>query len=81
MSDFLPFKTHPLPWRHEPKWSVCGNGGDIAAIVDAKGQCVTSSHGSYTVMDVMWAMYLALTPEQEKALGADAADKEDATCG
>lgn len=73
MSEVKPdpiFRDHPIPWKWECGIAECGNGGRIDGILDANGGVVATSYGSYTAMKVIWALYVTLTPEQEKALGA-----------
>lgn len=63
------FMKHPLPWKYVQKLTQGENGGDIAGIVDADGGVIATSYWSYTVLDVLWALYNKLTPEQEEELG------------
>lgn len=63
-------RDHPIPWKWVPDLARGENGGDIAGIVDANGGTIATSYWSYTVLNVLWALYLTLTPEQEKTLGA-----------
>lgn len=61
------FQRHPLPWKWENEITSCGNGSAIHGIIDAKGECVSSTYNGAAYP--LWEMYQVLTDEQKKELG------------
>lgn len=62
------FERHPAPWEYVPNAAYCPNGSSLSVIQDAKGEVVASSYNSG--FHELWELYVILTPEQEKELGA-----------
>lgn len=51
------FKEHPQPWKWENDIGRCENGGSIAGILDAKGNCILSTYMNYEATSILWKLY------------------------
>ncbi len=48
------FQEHPLPWTITPNHSICPNGSDIIALLDANKQVITNTYvADYSLLEFL----------------------------